>query len=212
MILKTAVTLQVKKTSSSDIIYNNGNFIKYQLLIKPINKTQLIDYSKQYFEVSGLKPGRNYTFQCKAATKGGFGPYGELLMVTMENDIPSPPFSIISIGNSHNLLIQWKKPVESHGTITKYEIRVTLNNRNIQHFYHTKTELIYPFKFPASSVEQVSIRAYTTAGHSIWSDPFIVSVMPGNQLKKQSALIIGFSVAFGVFAAFVVMCFIYFRR
>lgn len=215
---ETSLSLKVKQEKGNlDIVHNNGKLTSYTLLYREENSNKNKTMDEPYkadtiFEITGLKPSTRYIFRCKAATKAGKGPFGKALKLEMNSGIPSEPIDLQPISTSYQFGIEWQQPHQPGGRITKYEIRVTYNNHTVLHFNHYKTaELQRLFDFRTLSVEQVAIRAYTKAGAGEWSPPLIIN-LTNNPLNKQTALIIGFSVAFALFAAFVVMCFVYFRR
>lgn len=211
IITKDYITLSIKKL---ELLSHNGKLRKFELFIKPVNKTMTLyvinDYDN-FFEVKGLESSRNYSFQCRAKTDAGFGPYGKEIIVSTKSGPPFAPFGITSIQDSP-LKISWTAP-KYFGPIKGYNIKVIFVNKTNKIFISNKNRLKFSFTFPASIVESVAVQSFTSTHESKWSNPFDVnsSTVP-NLYKRQTALIIGFSVAFAVFAVFVVLCFIYFKR
>lgn len=205
-----------------DESFKNGEIIQYTVKIEPGNLTRNYPVStpKPVVDtIRKLKPFQRYSFSCKAKTRLGFGPYGEVHVIITPEGIPSMPQNVhvVHVLDTNDLILRWSKPKYPNGNISKYEVRIMLNNGTEFSSYATPDAIeLFTVNVSKHDVAQVKVRAQTGLGWGRMSIP----IYPGakaeektdNESLNEVVLIVAFIAAVFFLLVLVVLCFLHHRR
>lgn len=191
----------------------------YKILIIPGNETRDFTVTKTNIAaVDRLTPYQKYYFRCKAKTKHGYGPYGDVTEIITLEDKPSRPLyvQLVDTGNTNDFILRWTKPQDPNGNITKYEVTLILVNDE-KLVSHAKPDSFMRFFVNVSveKVSQVTVRAHTIAGWGPPSIPFypvVASEPTNNDNLNKVILIIAFTAAVFFLIVLGILCYMHHKR
>lgn len=141
-------------------------------------------------QVGGLKPHNMYSFMVREETgQNNWGKFSDPVDVIMPEDAPSPPRRIsVKYKEKTRLVLQWRRPEETNGVLTKYELHFT-DGDQVTKTYTVDTDVdkeyvTYEMTLPDVEAEyKIKVQAYNSKQGQM-SDEITVQHSPSVQTSE----------------------------
>ena len=167
-------------------IDRNGRITSYDVMHGVLGEAMMMmsNISGRSFTADDLKPFTNYTFQVRGVNSESPGPYSDLIIITtsetgrtlyimyvcitvFHSSAPGPVSNLVGTSTLTKVVLTWSPPQQRNGIITKYTVTYRINGsapvtRDIND--PDTTTFTIPSLFPQTTISDISVRAYTSAG------------------------------------------------
>ena len=172
-----------------DCIDRNGRITSYDVIYGVLGEAMMMrsGISERSFTADELTPFTSYTFQVRGVNSLDSGPYSDLIIITtaeagslmelqytmyvcitvFHSSVPGPVSNLMGIPTLTTVVLTWSSPQQPNGIITQYTVTYRVNGsdpitRNTDD--PDTTTFTIPSLFPQTTISNISVRAYTSAG------------------------------------------------
>ncbi|KAK3737398.1 hypothetical protein QZH41_019942 [Actinostola sp. cb2023] len=156
--------------------YNGGASISTYMLLMEVDKTGIKEFREIYrgadnlCTVSGLHPGKSYSFCVRAANEAGVGKASNNTELSTAPGVPDAPRAPDTVCRSAAaIVITWEAPTENGTPVTGYTLEVMEDETFVE--VYTGLEKTYELRKGVSpaSYYYFRVKALSQAGASLWS-------------------------------------------